>query len=94
MSSKYKHEICINFNSNNENLANEILSIILKELENENTNLKELRYRVDTSKTDLKAKGNELLNDLNINVKEVSSNEDILKSDNFSAILISHKKRL
>lgn len=93
MSSKFKHEISIKFNSDKKDLSNEILCMFLKELENKKINLKALRCKAITSKSDLNAKGNELLEDLNIKVSEVYSNEDIAKSDNFSAILITTRNK-
>lgn len=94
MSSRFKHEISIRFNSDDKSSANEILCMFLKELEVKNINLKALRCTTITSKTDLKDKGNELLDNLNIKVEEVSSNEDILKSDNFSAILSDKRNNI
>lgn len=92
MSSKYKHEINIKFNSNDEELAQRILDIFLDSLDKNNIELKALRTKTNTSNADLNAKGNELLDDLNIKVNDVSSIKDILNSKNFSATLNRIKK--
>lgn len=92
MSSKYKHEINIKFNSNDEELVQRILDIFLDSLDKNNIELKALRTKTNTSNADLNSKGNELLDDLNIKVNDVSSIKDILNSKNFSATLNRIKK--
>ena len=92
MGSKYKHEINIKFNSNDEELTQRILDIFLDSLDENNIELKALRTKTNTSNADLNAKGNELLDDLNIRVSDVNSIKDILNSENFSATLNKIKK--
>lgn len=62
--------------------------MILNMIEEKNLNLKGFRTYVKTEKSDLNSKGNELLDELGINVSDVKCNKDILLADNFSATLI------
>lgn len=88
MYSKFKNELIIKFNSDDDVLIEEISSLFLDMLKSKNIELKALRIKTKTETGDLNSKGNELLDKLNINVSDVNSNKDILNADNFSAALI------
>lgn len=88
MYSKFKNELTIKFNSDDDGLIDEISSLFLDMLKEKDIELKGLRIKSKTDAGDLNSKGNELLDKFNINVSDVSSNEDILKAKNFSAALI------
>ena len=89
MESKFKNEIIIKFNSNDEILANDICNMFLNMLNDNNIKLKALRTSVNVGSMDLKSRGDELLSELGINVKDIYKNKDILEADNFSATLIT-----
>lgn len=88
MYSKFKNELIIKFNSDDDVLIEEIYSLFLDMLKIKNIELKALRIKTKTETGDLNSKGNELLDKLNINVSDINSNKDILNADNFSAALI------
>lgn len=88
MYSKFKNELIIKFNSDDDALAQEVSSMFLDMLKSKSIELKALRVKTKTEAGDLNSKGRELLDKLNINASDINSNSDILNADNFSAALI------